>query len=297
MRDGSERAPTTSAFAISTLYAFPGSGVAASSAPVEEPGDRRDPGERDARRRRRGARPRRRRSGTPSACGPSPSGRRSASAGGTSSSRISSPGSSVVVRRSSSVGQAVELADRQLAPVRAQRRVRARAAPPRRRTGAPRRRSRSRRSRARGARPRCAKHSSPPCRRHGQFEPPVPAAGRLQQVAAERPHVAQLRARGEAARLAQRVRHLRVALELGERRAGADPGAVDPARDDAADVDERVGLRASPSRSSGTTSVPPAEQQAVAVELRRVLDAPPELQRFSRSLRRLAQRAQHLLAA
>ena len=71
---------------------------------------------------------------------------------------------------------------------------------------------------------------------------PVPAARLLQQVAGERAHVAQLRARREAARLAQRSGHLRIALELRERRARADAVPVDPARHDAADVDERVRL-------------------------------------------------------
>src|SRR5581483_1641552 len=66
------------------------------------------------------------------------------------------------------------------------------------------------------------------------LEPPVPAARRLQEVAADRAHVPQLRRRGEAAGLAQRLRDLRVDLELGERRAGADDIAAHAARDDAA---------------------------------------------------------------
>ena len=44
------------------------------------------------------------------------------------------------------------------------------------------------------------------------------------------PIVAELRRRGEPARLAQRVRDLGARLELGQRRRRADPGAVDPAR-------------------------------------------------------------------
>src|SRR5207248_10969701 len=47
------------------------------------------------------------------------------------------------------------------------------------------------------------------------LQPPVPAPGRLQEVAAERAHRTQLRRRGEPARLAQRVGNLRARLELG----------------------------------------------------------------------------------
>src|SRR3989442_10512821 len=74
------------------------------------------------------------------------------------------------------------------------------------------------------------------------LQSPVPAAGRLQQVAADRAHVAELRRRGEPARLAQRVRDLRVGLELRERRARADAVPVDAARDQRADVDELLRL-------------------------------------------------------
>src|SRR3954452_16807845 len=71
---------------------------------------------------------------------------------------------------------------------------------------------------------------------------PVPAARLLKQVPCERTHVPQLRACRKAARLAKRVRHLRVALQLGERRARTDAVAVDPARDDPADVDQCLRL-------------------------------------------------------
>ena len=73
-----------------------------------------------------------------------------------------------------------------------------------------------------------------------ELEPPVPAARRLAEVAADRPHRAELRRGGLRARLAQRGGDLRVDLELGERRAGADPRAVDPARHRVGQVDERV---------------------------------------------------------
>src|SRR5206468_2527770 len=69
-------------------------------------------------------------------------------------------------------------------------------------------------------------------------EPPVPAARRLEQVAADRAHVPELRRRGEPTRLAQRGRDFWARLELGQRRAGADPRPVDPARDEPAYVDE-----------------------------------------------------------
>ena len=69
---------------------------------------------------------------------------------------------------------------------------------------------------------------------------PVPAAGRLAKVAADRPHRAQLGRRRRRARLAQRLRDLRIDLELGQRRPGADLRPVDPAGDEPADVDQRV---------------------------------------------------------
>src|SRR3954468_6718978 len=73
-------------------------------------------------------------------------------------------------------------------------------------------------------------------------EPPVPAAGRLEEVAADRPHIAKLRRRGEAAGLAQRVGDLRIDLELAERRTRADDIVAHAPRHDPADVDERVRL-------------------------------------------------------
>src|SRR5439155_27293559 len=76
----------------------------------------------------------------------------------------------------------------------------------------------------------------------GPLQAPVPAARGLQEVSADRAHVAQLRARREPARLPQGGRDLRVALELRERRARPDARAVDAARHDRADVDERVRL-------------------------------------------------------
>src|SRR5690349_23134762 len=74
------------------------------------------------------------------------------------------------------------------------------------------------------------------------LQPPVPAAGRLEEVPADRAHVAELRARRKPARLAQRGRDLRVALQLRECRARPDSPALDAARHDAANVDERVRL-------------------------------------------------------
>ena len=75
------------------------------------------------------------------------------------------------------------------------------------------------------------------------LEPPVPAARRLEQVAADRAHVAELRGRSEPARLAQRTGDVRIVLELGKRRARADAVAVHAARHDSADVDEAFGLQ------------------------------------------------------
>jgi hypothetical protein len=76
----------------------------------------------------------------------------------------------------------------------------------------------------------------------GELEPPVPAAGRLEQVPADGAHVPELRARGQPARLAQRLGHLGVDLELAERRPGADSRPSDTARDDPPHVDERLRL-------------------------------------------------------
>src|SRR4051794_33249532 len=76
----------------------------------------------------------------------------------------------------------------------------------------------------------------------GIVQAPVPAARRLEQVPADRSHVAKLRRRGEPAGLAQCIRDLRVDLELSERRAGADDVVPHAARHHFADVDERVGL-------------------------------------------------------
>ena len=97
----------TSARATSTFQAVRGSGVAASSpsSPSRSHGNGRHTGQRDPRIAAAYAPQRRRPAGTTSACGPSPSGRCSASTGGSSSSRISSAGRSVTTARSSSVGR------------------------------------------------------------------------------------------------------------------------------------------------------------------------------------------------
>ena len=107
----------------------------------------------------------------------------------------------------------------------------------------------------------------------GKVEAPVPAPRRLQQVAADRAHVAELGRGGEPARLAERRRDLRVDLELGERRAGADRATRDPARQHARDVDEPVGrdeaflqerdeLGAARERAAAAPRVPPPPPRA-----------------------------------
>src|SRR5919206_4770475 len=68
-------------------------------------------------------------------------------------------------------------------------------------------------------------------------EPPVPAAGRLQQIAAERAHRAKLRRRRQHARLPQGLRDLRIDLELCERRAGSYACSIHAARDDRPHLD------------------------------------------------------------
>src|SRR4051794_36370616 len=86
-----------------------------------------------------------------------------------------------------------------------------------------------------------------------EVEPPVPAPRRLEEIAADRAHRAQLRRRGEPTRLTQRLRDLWVDFELRERRACTNTHArrssrdvtrtrsVDPARQDLSQLDERVG--------------------------------------------------------
>ena len=113
-----------------------------------------------------------------------------------------------------------------------------------------------------------------------ELEAPVPAASRLQEVAADRAHVAELRARREPARLAERIRDLRVGLELAQGRAGTDSRPVDPPRDDLADVDERLGFEQPVSEHRHHLG-PAAQDHAVArdrlLEARRLqeLHGPP----------------------
>ena len=158
-------------------------------------------------------------------------------------------------RRRSAAGRARRAAARAASCATSRR---ARAARPRGRTDARRRRARCRRSRARGAAPSRAWQRSPPCRQHGNLSRQYQQRVAWQEVAADRAHRAQLRRRGEPARLAQRVRDLRVGLELGERRARADRRPVDRRAGRRARTSTSVSASRSPSRSSGTSSVPPA---------------------------------------
>src|SRR5437588_3424327 len=75
----------------------------------------------------------------------------------------------------------------------------------------------------------------------GKLQAPVPAARGLQKVAADRSHRAKLRRCREAAGFTQRSRDLRIDLQFGKRGPRTDPIALDAARDDVADLDERVG--------------------------------------------------------
>ena len=59
-----------------------------------------------------------------------------------------------------------------------------------------------------------------------ESQPPVPTARGLQQIAADRPRSPQLGRGREPAGFAQRRRDLRIGLELGEGRAGADGEGV-----------------------------------------------------------------------
>src|SRR4051794_37227607 len=73
-----------------------------------------------------------------------------------------------------------------------------------------------------------------------EVESPVPATGRLEEVAAERAHVPELRRRREPAGLAQRLGNRRLDLELRQRGPCTDRRALDPARHDPAHVGEPV---------------------------------------------------------
>src|SRR5262249_52489621 len=108
----------------------------------------------------------------------------------------------------------------------------------------------------------------------GPAKAPVPAAGRLKEIAAERAHRPELWAGREPACLSQRGSDRRVALEVGERHARADPVAVDSPRDDAADVDERLGLQQARAQQRHHLGAAVNRRAAVELEARR----PPELQ-------------------
>ena len=293
----------TSARASSSLYAVPGSGVAASSVVgrVERATGSAPRRRARAASRRRSARRRRRRAGTTSAAGPSPSGTCSRRRRGTSSSRISSSRLerrrvAVVVRR-----QPVELGERRARAGRCAPSRRARAARRPGRTDAPTRSSSLAKIACSRCSPSLARQRSPPCSRHGKLEPPVPAARRLEEVAADRAHRAQLRRGREAAGLAQRVRDSRVGLELRQRRAGADracpstPRGHDPAQSTSVSAatmpvaQQRDELGAAGERDARRSRA--RDRLLDATQAAGAPTAPSPV-----ALARLAQRAQHLLA-
>src|SRR2546430_14266814 len=76
-----------------------------------------------------------------------------------------------------------------------------------------------------------------------EAEPPVPAAGGLEEVPTDRAHRAQLWRRRLGAGFAESLRDLYIDLELGERRSRTDAVRVDAAGHDPGDVDERLGVR------------------------------------------------------
>ena len=210
---------------MSSLYAFPGNGVASCSSRSlsSAQGTGATPASDEPRlglvARRRHADERER---------PAPAVHRLEVRGGerpTSSSRISSPSASVVVsgRRRSAAGRARRAGAR---AGRCARSRRARGAPRRGRRDARRRRS----SFAKIACSRCSPFPREAAVAAVQvarkLQAPVPAARRLEEVAADRAHRAQLRRGRERAGLAQRRRDLRVGLELGERRPGTDPAVL-----------------------------------------------------------------------
>ena len=205
------------------LVRRPGRGVAASRAAGESSsqGTGAAPESAIRSRRRRGPqRPRRGR--TPTASGPSPSGRRSIDLGHVELedqlAGLERRRRAVVVGR-----QPVELGEAELAAVGADRAPRASSAAAGSEGCAD-----AQRSFPKNACSRCC----PPWRGSGaavqiarELEAPVPAARRLEQVAADRAHVAELRRGGEPACLPERRRNLRIGFELGERRPGADRAA------------------------------------------------------------------------
>ena len=139
----------------------------------------------------------------------------------------------VVIRR-----KAVEVRERQLASVCSQRRVEREQGGGGIR-GVRRRAGRVRKDGVLAVHSRAGEAAVAAMEPTGVLEPPVPAARRLEEVAADRAHRAELRRRREPAGLAQRVRDLRVRFELAERRPCPDSRAVDPPRDDGSDIDER----------------------------------------------------------
>ena len=75
----------------------------------------------------------------------------------------------------------------------------------------------------------------------GKLEAPVPAPGRLQQVAAKCPHRPQLGRRSKRARFAQGLRDLRVDLELREGRPCSDSSSGNSAGNRIAKLDQLFG--------------------------------------------------------
>ncbi len=140
----------------------------------------------------------------------------------------------VIIRR-----KAVEVRERQLASVCQERSVKGEEGGGRIR-GVRRRARRVRDDRVLSMHPLAGKAAVAAVEPAGVLEPPVPAARRLEEVAADRAHRADLGRRREPAGLAESVGDLRVGLELLESRPGADSRPVDPSWDDGADVHDRV---------------------------------------------------------
>src|SRR5439155_10596999 len=138
--------------------------------------------------------------------------------------------------------QAVELRDRKLALRRAQRRVQR----DERRTWVRWMRGRAlvvAKDRVLAVSAVLGKATLSPVQPALEAEPPVPAAGGLEEVPTDRAHRAQLWRRRLGAGFAESLRDLYIDLELGERRSRTDAVRVDAAGHDPGDMDERLGVR------------------------------------------------------
>ena len=281
-----------------SLCAVPGSGVASASASGESSTHRigATPARTILRLAVRCGPRRRRRSGTTSAAAPSPSGSALLGAGrrARGSARPARAWSGCGRRRSEGGRGPATASSRFVVRSVASERD---AAPRRRRTGAPTRSSSLPKIACSRCSPSRAWQRVAAVQAAREVEPPVPAARRLEQVAADRAHVAELRARGEAARLAQRVRDLRrrprarPASLPAPMRVPSIPRGDDPrGRRRASRLEQAVAQKRHDLRRRRVTAAVAGIELVEARRLQELHASPSPL------LPRRAQRAEHLLA-